>query len=91
MHTYQKEQNVKDTRRIQQKTCHELTRHSVTVEVVSDGLLQFVVRRGLLEALAQILLQVLGQLASCDCEHKCIKTTEVKSRPAHIKTSQEPK
>lgn len=47
-----------------------LTRHSVTVEVVSDGLLQFVVRRGLLEPLAQILLEVLVQLVSCHCGHK---------------------
>lgn len=46
---------------------HGLTRHSVTVEVVSDGLLQFVVGRGFLEALAQIVLQVLVQLASCHC------------------------
>lgn len=42
-----------------------LTRHGVAVEVVSDGLLQLVVRRGLLESLAQIVLQVLIQLVSC--------------------------
>lgn len=40
----------------------------MAVEVVSDGLLQLVVRRGFLEALAQIMLQVLVQLASCQCE-----------------------
>lgn len=47
-----------------------LTRHGVTIEVVSDGLLQLVVRRGFLEALAQIVLKVLVQLASCHCGHK---------------------
>lgn len=49
---------------------HGLTRHGVTVEVVSDGLLQFMVRRGFLEALVQIMLQVLIQLASCHRRHK---------------------
>lgn len=42
-----------------------LTRHGVAVEVVSDGLLQFVIRRGFLEALAQVVLQVLVQFAPC--------------------------
>lgn len=42
-----------------------LTRHGVAVKVVSDGLLQLVVGRGLLEALAQVVLQVLVQFASC--------------------------
>ena len=46
-----RKQNLKD--------CGLLTRHSMAVEVVSNGLLQFVVRGGLLEALAQIVLQVL--------------------------------
>lgn len=42
-----------------------LTRHGVAVKVISDGLLQLVVGRGLLEALAQVVLQVLVQFASC--------------------------
>lgn len=42
-----------------------LTRHGVSVKVISDGLLQLVVGRGLLEALAQVVLQVLVQFASC--------------------------
>lgn len=46
-----------------------LTRHGVAVEVVSDGLLQFVVRRGFLEALAQVVLQVLVQFAPCHGGH----------------------
>lgn len=42
-----------------------LTRHSVAVQVVPDGLLQLVVRRALLEALAEKVPQVLAQLSSC--------------------------
>lgn len=42
----------------------------MAVEVVSDGLLQLVVRRGFLEALAQIMLQVFVQLTSCHCGHE---------------------
>lgn len=42
----------------------------MAVEVVSDGLLQLVIRGGFLEALAQIMLQVLVQLASCQCGHE---------------------
>lgn len=42
----------------------------MAVEVISDGLLQFVVGRGFLEALAQIMLQVFVQLISCGCGHK---------------------
>lgn len=47
-----------------------LTRHGVAVEVVSDGLLQLMIRRGFLEALAQIMLQVFVQLTSCHCGHE---------------------
>lgn len=42
----------------------------MAVEVVSDGLLQLVIRGGFLEALAQIMLQVLVQLASCQRGHE---------------------
>lgn len=42
-----------------------LTRHSVAVQVVPDGLLQLVVRGALLEALAEKVPQVLAQLSSC--------------------------
>lgn len=51
----------------------------MAVEVVSDGLLQLVVRRGFLEALAQIMLQVLVQLASCQCGHE-----EEKKKKKHV-------
>ena len=37
----------------------------MAVEVFSDGLLQLVVGGGLLEAQAQVVLQVLVQLVSC--------------------------
>lgn len=50
------ERQDKESKRKDRVRCHGLTRHGVTVEVVSDGLLQFVVRRGFLEALAQIML-----------------------------------
>lgn len=42
----------------------------MAVEVVSDGLLQLMIRRGFLEALAQIMLQVFVQLTSCHCGHE---------------------
>lgn len=42
----------------------------MAVEVVSDGLLQLVVRRGFLEALAQVVLQVLVELAPCQRGHE---------------------
>ena len=45
-----------------------LTRHGVAVEVLSDGLLQLVVCGGLLEAQAQVVLQVLVQFVSCQEE-----------------------
>lgn len=50
-----------------------LTRHGVAVQVVPDGLLQLVVRRALLEALAEKVPQVLAQLSSC---RKRVKQTE---------------
>lgn len=42
----------------------------MAVKVVSDGLLQFVIRRGFLEALAQVVLQVLVQFAPCHGGHR---------------------
>lgn len=56
--------------RVQVQNGGGLTRHGVAIEVVSDGLLQLVVSRGFLEALAQVVLQVLVQLTSCHCGHK---------------------
>lgn len=42
----------------------------MAVEVVSDGLLQLVIRGGFLEALAQVMLQVLVQLTTCRRGHE---------------------
>lgn len=59
------------------------------VEVVSDDLLQLVVRRRFLEALAQIEFQVLVQLISCHCGHKRGGETDghgIKTNPADNNT-----
>lgn len=56
--------NIRQHEGLRKKKKTVLTRHGVAVKVISDGLLQLVVGRGLLEALAQVVLQVLVQFAS---------------------------
>ena len=42
-----------------------LTRHSVAVEVISDGLLELMVKRVFLKLQAQVVLQVFVQFVTC--------------------------
>lgn len=56
-----------------------LTRHGMSVEIGSDGLLQLMIWRGLLKPQAQVVLQVLVQLVTWRQKHRKVMEHAVRN------------